>query len=88
MKFSKKRLLKNVEYNKLRKEFFLKPGNEFCKARLPGCFVNATDVHHIESGSDREKSYLDVSTWVPVCRSCHNYIHDKLSTDDRGTMGL
>jgi len=88
MRISKKRQKDNSEYTKLRKEFFLNPQNEFCKAQLPGCGINATDVHHIENGSNRNSTYLDTDTWVPVCRNCHNRIHDNLSKDDRETLGL
>jgi hypothetical protein len=40
-----------------------------------GCMVNATDVHHTFSGADRSVYYLIQSTWFPVCRSCHDWIH-------------
>lgn len=33
----------------------------------------STEVHHKKG---RGKYLLDVSTWLAVCRSAHNYIHD------------
>lgn len=57
-------------YSVLR-ETYLK-ANPFCKAKLHGCQINATDVHHKKL---RGKYYLDESTFLPVCRTCHNFIH-------------
>jgi predicted HNH restriction endonuclease len=31
----------------------------------------ATDVHHKKG---RGKYHLDTSTWLPVCRNCHEWI--------------
>lgn len=53
------------------RESYLKH-NQFCKAGLPGCQINATDVHHKKL---RGNYYLDESTFLPVCRICHNFIH-------------
>jgi hypothetical protein len=33
--------------------------------------VMSTDVHHIRG---RGKYTLDVTTWLSVCRACHNFI--------------
>ena len=30
------------------------------------------DVHHKDK---RGKNYLEVDTWLSVCRMCHNHIH-------------
>jgi hypothetical protein len=45
--------------------------NEMCQAHLPNCTNIATDVHH---KSGRGINYLDVSTWMSVCRTCHTWI--------------
>ena len=58
-------------YSQLRKEFFNRPENQFCKARLEGCTINATDVHHSKG---RGKYYLDMTTWKPLCRNCHDVL--------------
>ena len=63
------------KYQKLRKEFF-DGKNKYCQARLPGCTVLATDVHHTQGGSDRCVTLEQPETWIAVCRNCHNKIHD------------
>lgn len=71
------------KYLKLRKDFF-NGQNKFCKAHIPGvCTQLATDVHHLNGGSDRCITLEDTSTWIPVCRNCHNFIeeHDKEARD-------
>jgi len=45
--------------------------NPACKARLSGCTLVASDVHHTKG---RGNYYLDITTFLPVCRSCHSYI--------------
>ena len=81
---SPKRVLDDALYTKLRKVFMDK--NPLCKANLPGCTLNATDVHH-KAGRTGD-NHLKESTWLPVCRTCHNYIHDKLSMEDAVTLNL
>lgn len=70
-KVSKKRAVENREYLKLRAKFL---------AENPRCAVYpelmATDVHHMASGKDRAKHYLDVDTWMSVSRAAHNWIHE------------
>jgi len=58
-------------YSVLR-ETYLK-ANPFCKAKLHGCQINATDVHHM---AGRGKFMLDQSTFLAVCRICHNQIEE------------
>ena len=83
---SKKRQVEMDEYSKKRKLFLI--ANPNCQAKLIGCSGEATDVHHLYSGKDREKYYLQISTWKAVCRSCHNFIHDHLSSEEAIEMGL
>ena len=47
-----------------------------CEVKVAGCMMHATDVHHTHSGSDRAVYYLIQSTWLSVCRNCHNWIHE------------
>lgn len=54
------------------RESYLK-ANPFCKAQLPGCQVNATDIHH---KAGRGIFMLDESTFLSVCRICHGKIEE------------
>jgi hypothetical protein len=68
---SQKRAKEAKEYMKLRKEFLEKlPICEVCTKR------KATDVHHKDK---RGKNYLEVDTWLSVCRKCHTNIHENPS---------
>ena len=71
---SKKRAKENPIYLKLRRKFLL--DHPVCQARLPGCMIRASEVHHKYAGSDRAAHYLDESTWMAVCPICHRQIHD------------
>jgi hypothetical protein len=71
---SKKRKKQDAEYLKIRMDFLNE--NKMCQAKLPGCSSFATDVHHTKGGSDRAKHYLDVDSFMAVCRACHNRIHN------------
>ena len=83
---SKKRRVEMDAYSKLREAFLVvKP---FREAKLSNCTGKATDIHHLYSGKDRDKYYLQIHTWKAVCRNCHTYIHDHLSTENAIEMGL
>jgi hypothetical protein len=56
-------------YSKLRKDYL--ESHITCEARLPGCSVNATDIHHKKG---RGPFLLDIASWISVCRSCHTWI--------------
>ena len=58
-------------YSTLR-ETYLKT-NPFCKAKLPGCQLNATDIHH---KCGRGRYMLDTTTYLSVCRICHGKIEN------------
>jgi hypothetical protein len=70
---SSKRKKKDEEYSKLRKRYL--EDNHLCKVNVADCTNKATDVHHTYAGSNRDTYYLIQSTWIPVCRNCHNWIH-------------
>ena len=56
-------------YSIMRKDFLsLHSG---CQARLQDCTLQSTDVHHKKG---RGEFYLDKTTWLSVCRSCHTWI--------------
>lgn len=69
---SKKRQVEMDEYTKKRTAFLaLKPN---CEAKLVGCTRTSTDVHH-KIGRVAE-SFLKITTWLSVCRSCHKWIEE------------
>ena len=59
----------NSEYSKIRKVYLTK--HPVCHAKIHQCSLHATDVHHKKG---RGKYHLDTTTWLPVCRNCHNWI--------------
>lgn len=69
---SAKRKKEAAIYSKKRKAFLAKwPA---CQALIATvCFERATDIHHMEGRL--KGNYLNESTWLPVCRDCHNWIH-------------
>lgn len=71
-KVSKKRQIDNAKYSVLRIEFLGKPENKIC----PITGYPATEIHHKYCGKDRDKYYLDTTTWIAVSRDGHNWIHD------------
>ena len=70
-KVSKKMAKINAEYSVLRKEFLSE--KPMCQAKVYNCTLKSTDVHHIKG---RGKYHLDISTWLSVCRNCHNWIEN------------
>jgi cytochrome c553 len=71
---SAKRAKKDAEYSKLRQRYLTE--NPLCMVNVNGCMHNATDIHHTFAGSNRDAFYLVQSTWLGVCRSCHDWIHN------------
>jgi cytochrome c553 len=71
---SAKRAKKDAEYTKLRQRYLTE--NPLCVVNVNGCMHNATDIHHTFAGSNRDAFYLVQSTWLGVCRSCHDWIHN------------
>lgn len=68
-KVSKKMSKINSEYSKLRKIHL--QTHSMCQAKVYNCSLKATDIHHTKG---RGKYHLDTSTWLSVCRSCHDWI--------------
>ncbi len=85
-KFSEKQAKINALYSVLSRQY-LKDNTE-CRVMFGDCSRVATDVHHLASGSNKRKYYLDTTTWMPTCRNCHSKIHDKLSSDELYELGL
>jgi hypothetical protein len=71
---SSKKKKKDAEYLQLREKFLTK--NPICQVSVAGCMHGSTDVHHTYAGSNRDAFYLVQSTWLSVCRHCHNHIHN------------
>ena len=69
-KRSKKRSRQEAEYSKLRLLYLDR--HPFCQAKLPGCGLKATEIHHKKGRVD--KDLTDNTEWMSVCRSCHQYI--------------
>jgi hypothetical protein len=80
---SPKRAKKEQEYLKLRARYLTE--NPLCKVQVKDCMLNATDVHHTRAGADRDVYYLIQSTWIPICRKCHNWVHEH--PEEARTMG-
>jgi nitrate/TMAO reductase-like tetraheme cytochrome c subunit len=55
------------------REKFLKH-HPMCEANLPGCSLNAHDIHHSKGRTGN--LMLDDTEFVAVCRSCHTWIHE------------
>jgi hypothetical protein len=70
---SAKRAKKDAEYTKLRQRYLTE--NPLCVVNVNGCMHNATDIHHIFAGSNRDAFYLVQSTFLAVCRNCHSWVH-------------
>jgi hypothetical protein len=70
-KKSKKMQVIDQAYTKLRKPFM--EANPMCQAALHCCSGSSTDVHHKKK---RGEYHLVVSTWLSVCRNCHNWIEE------------
>ena len=66
---SKKMQKLDAKYSKLRLTFLSE--YPMCQAALPDCTQRSTDVHHKKG---RGIHHNDVSTWLSVCRNCHNWI--------------
>lgn len=68
-KVSARRQAEAKHYSKLRLQFLAdKPTCQVCLTR------KATDVHHVKGRYGG--NYLNVTTWLAVCRHCHTYIHN------------
>lgn len=56
-------------YAVLRKAYL--DSHQMCQAHLSGCSTYATDIHH---KAGRGENMLDQSTYLAVCRPCHQWI--------------
>ena len=56
-------------YSKLRVNYLEQ--YPLCCASLPNCTKKSTDIHHKKG---RGKYHNDPTTWLSVCRTCHDWI--------------
>lgn len=82
---SQKRVIQEREYSVKRKIFL--ENNPMCQAHIQGiCTNQATECHHKYSGKDRNQYFVDETTWIAICRNCHNWIH--ANSKNAREMGL
>jgi hypothetical protein len=63
--------------------------HEVCMIHLPGiCTNKSTDIHHLYWGSSRNAHFIDFDNVMAVCRSCHDFIHTKLSSEEAISKGF
>jgi len=67
---SQKRTKEEKLYSAKRVIFLLE--NPMCQAKLAGCTLKSTEVHH--RAGRMEENYLDIMKWLPTCRSCHDWV--------------
>ena len=68
-KVSSKQLERLAKYRKIRNEFM---ANKNCEAKLQGCTIKATDLHHAKGKIG--DLLTDSRYFRALCRNCHNYI--------------
>lgn len=67
---SKKMAKTKTIYGHLRKSFLEE--HPYCQARIPGCTIEAVDVHH--KAGRTGQLLINTDNFLAVCRSCHEYI--------------
>lgn len=83
---SEKRKKEDVAYQALRKAYLLT--HPSCELNIQGVCSGepAHEIHHTYSGKDREKYFLDTTTWKSTERNCHDWVH--LHPVEAREMGL
>lgn len=82
-KFSEKKADKLKPYAVLRRNYLKE--NPVCEMFLPGCDGESVEIHH---KSLSELDYLEVSTWMAVCRNCHAVCETQMSAIERRNRGF
>ena len=73
MRLQSSKIMKlNAAYSVLREQFL--KNHPCCQARIPGCSMVATDIHHKKGRVG--KLFLDDSEFLAVCRMCHTWIEN------------
>tara|TARA_R110002051_G_scaffold158793_2_gene230142 strand:+ start:550 stop:813 length:264 start_codon:yes stop_codon:yes gene_type:complete len=78
---SKKMQKLDTKYSQLRRGFLT--DYPMCQAALPECTNRSTDIHHKKG---RGIYHNDITTWLSVCRTCHNWI--ELNPIDAQELGF
>jgi hypothetical protein len=60
----------NAAYSILREQYL--KHHPHCEAHLPGCAINACDIHHKKGRVGT--LFLDDTEFLAVCRQCHTWI--------------
>lgn len=72
---SDKKKVQDQLYSVMRKKFLMLPENSTCRGKIPavcsGGFQQDLTVHHTKG---RGKYYLDTTTWIPLCMTCHEFV--------------
>jgi hypothetical protein len=63
-------------YSKMRKQFLDLPENATCRAKLHVCLNTSRQDLTIHHSKGRGKYYLDTTTWIPLCLSCHRWVEE------------
>lgn len=70
-KMSARRKVQSRIYSKKRRAFLR--SHPYCELHV-NCGGNpAVDVHHVKGRL--QGNYLDETTWLAACRSCHDWVH-------------
>jgi hypothetical protein len=86
-KRSEKRVKLDAAYSVLRKAYLT--DHPHCFANIKGiCTHEATQIHHLHWGKDREKHMNDFANVVGLCFYCHQYTHDVMSKTEAMERGL
>lgn len=80
---SEKRKTEMNDYATLRRDYLKE--NPVCEANLRECTGVATEVHH---KAKRGANYLNVETFMAVCKECHILIEQKMSAEERREQGF
>lgn len=82
-KISEKRQEEMKDYSTLRKQYLKE--NPVCEANLRECTGMAEEIHH---KAKRGANYLNVETFMAVCKPCHKIIEEKMSAEERREQGF
>lgn len=72
-KISKKQKKVIADYKSTRSNYLNE--HPWCEARLEGCTIKATEIHH-KKGKDNAELWNDTSYFMAICRGCHTKIEE------------
>lgn len=71
------------DYGVLKRKYLLE--KPVCEANLIICDYVSVEVHH---RAKRGKNLLDATTFMAICRSCHDFIEFSMSAEERRERGF